>query len=134
MECRFGDVRDGAVVLNDAGQLVSNSWELSGETQEGYTLGLFVVMPNHLHGIVHVGTEPTSTPVALDRFIGAFKSRVTVEYIRGVKDGRYPSFAGQLWQRSFHDRHLRMESDIRAAEKYIEANPHRWELNRQGAG
>src|SRR6266508_2866850 len=64
--CFFGDVVDGEMRLNDAGRMVEHWWfELNGkfpavETDE------FVIMPNHLHGIVII----TGTIVGSDLRVG----------------------------------------------------------------
>ena len=50
--CLFGEVVDGNVHLNETGQLVSDAWKWL-ETQYPYVeLDEFVIMPNHLHGII----------------------------------------------------------------------------------
>ncbi len=129
-DARFGEVKNGTMVLSDAGAMVSQIWAAHAISNSGYEIGQFIVMPDHVHGIVHVGANPGVRPIALDRFIGAFKSRTTVEYIKGVKDGRFPPFDKQLWQRSFHDRGLRTDRDVEAAIQYIECNPERWQQTR----
>ena len=103
--CLFGVVQDGKMRLNDAGRIIGKWWlELNRkfpivETDE------FVIMPNHLHGIViitdvpvgadlRVGPGPengNSTPqgahtgAPLQTVIQWFKTMTTNEYIRGVK-------------------------------------------------
>jgi REP element-mobilizing transposase RayT len=50
-ECLFGDVTDGQVRLNEWGQVVADSW-LWLSDRYPYVLDEWVVMPNHLHGIM----------------------------------------------------------------------------------
>ena len=61
--CLFGDVADGQVRLNDAGKMVETVWsELPGHYL-GVELDEFIVMPNHVHGIiVLVGAGPRACP------------------------------------------------------------------------
>ncbi|HWR20927.1 MAG TPA: transposase, partial [Verrucomicrobiae bacterium] len=54
-ECLFGDVADGAMHLNDAGRLVQTVWDELPARCPGVCLDAFVVMPNHVHGIITVG-------------------------------------------------------------------------------
>jgi putative transposase len=54
-ECLFGEVMDGAMRLNDAGQSVQAEWVRLPERFQTIELDEFVIMPNHLHGIILVG-------------------------------------------------------------------------------
>jgi putative transposase len=109
--------------LNDAGRAVQSAWEDLPKRFSTVELDAFVVMPNHVHGIliivandvapitVGAGLVPAqgaTTRVAptVSEIVGAFKSLTTVNYIRGVRDQGWPAFRGRLWQRSFHD-HIR---------------------------
>jgi REP element-mobilizing transposase RayT len=84
-------------------------------------------MPNHIHGIVHIGTAPSRVAnISLTDLVQTFKSLTTVEYARGVRENRYPTYDRVLWQRSFYDRILRDRRSLEAARQYIESNPARW--------
>jgi len=65
-ECLFGEIVAGEIRLNDAGRLVAASWHgLPGRFQH-VILDEFVVMPNHVHGVVILGDrrgEPCIRPV-----------------------------------------------------------------------
>ena len=50
--CLFGDVAAGAMRLNDAGQMVATLWDGIAARFSGVEIDQFVVMPNHLHGIL----------------------------------------------------------------------------------
>src|SRR4030067_810673 len=51
-ECLFGAVVGDSMRLNDAGHMVQNIWEALPDLYAGVTLDTFVVMPNHIHGII----------------------------------------------------------------------------------
>ena len=53
-ECRFGDVVDGVMRLNDAGEIVRDEWSRTADIRKEVTSGEFVVMPNHIHGIIFI--------------------------------------------------------------------------------
>ena len=53
-ECLFGEIRDGLMALNDLGSIVHAEWDRSGEIRSELTLDHFIVMPNHIHGIVMI--------------------------------------------------------------------------------
>jgi hypothetical protein len=58
--CIFGDVVDGVMTLSDLGKMVQEVWENLPRYRPSIELDVFVVMPNHLHGIVVIqsGGEP----------------------------------------------------------------------------
>jgi REP element-mobilizing transposase RayT len=58
----FGDIMDGKMALNDAGTMIQTVW---GEIPFHYTgteIDEFVVMPNHIHGILVIGAVVGATP------------------------------------------------------------------------
>ena len=51
-ECLFGEIVDGEIHLNDRGDMVRSAWhDLPGRCP-GLSLDAFVIMPNHVHGII----------------------------------------------------------------------------------
>jgi len=145
--CLFGKVVNGEMRLNHAGRMVLAEWNRLPERFPQVVLDAFVVMPNHVHGILviadpaptvgaTVGATPTvgaTTRVAptVGNIIGAFKSRVTVEYIRGVKTSGWPPFRGRLWQRNYYEHIIRNERALNAIRQYIMENPRRWQMDRE---
>jgi REP element-mobilizing transposase RayT len=149
-ESLFGEIVDGGMRLNDAGRMVATVWrELPGRFPHA-SLDEFVVMPNHLHGIILLDDrrgEPRvrpdyhcpgnsgehevrpygTTDFSLDRICQAFKSLTTVEYVRGVNDHNWPPFPGHLWQRNYFDRVIRDTMEMATVREYIENNPLIWE-------
>jgi len=51
-ECLFGEITDGEMVLNGRGKIVRDEWFLSAVIRKEIILDEFIVMPNHLHGII----------------------------------------------------------------------------------
>jgi hypothetical protein len=51
----FGAVVNGRMVLNDAGKIVADCWRQIPAHFPGVTLDEFVVMPNHVHGVLWQG-------------------------------------------------------------------------------
>ena len=139
-ECLFGDVVDGAIHLNDAGRLVRTVWDELPARCPGVCLDAFVVMPNHVHGIlVFVGaglalplkgaasSAPTrSRPHTLGNVLRAFKS------ISAIGVNRALSRSGQpLWQRNYYEHVIRSEESLNRIQEYIVTNPFRWKLDRE---
>jgi len=50
--CRFGKIENGKMILNDAGQIAFNEWMKTPDVRPNVQLDAFVVMPNHIHGII----------------------------------------------------------------------------------
>jgi len=57
-ECLFGEVVDGEMHLNELGQIVHEEWLRSADIRPEMVLDAFVVMPNHLHGIIIITDAP----------------------------------------------------------------------------
>jgi putative transposase len=150
--CMFGDVAEGNTLLNDAGRMISDAWHGLPERFPNIELDAFVVMPNHIHGIIVMGARhdtpvgaalvaarndkaPTRNnragtrpaPTVLGDIVGAFKSITTDTYITGVKRSGWPSFPGKLWQRNFYEHIIRNDEDLQTIREYISNNPARWE-------
>ena len=75
----------------------------------------FVVMPNHVHAIIHVKAAGTDLPLVL----GQYKAFVTKQ-IHAVSPNC------KVWQTSFHDHVIRNSQDYRRIWEYIDTNPVRW--------
>ena len=58
--CLFGDVVDGHIRLSNAGRIVEASWRAIPDDFPDVTLDSWVVMPNHVHGIIGVGATHAS--------------------------------------------------------------------------
>ena len=64
-ECLFGDVVDGEMRLNDAGQMVHRIWNDLSVKYPDIEMDEFVVMPNHVHGIIMLSGrgDPCDRPI-----------------------------------------------------------------------
>ena len=151
----FGGVENGIVRLSPFGALVETCWREIPKHFPKIVLDQFVIMPNHLHGIIFIldkparpdvsapgplnvgaplvgalsngaGTRPAPT---LGEIMGAFKSRTTNLYIEGVRKGNFPPFKKHIWQRSYYDRVVRNEKDLLETRRYIMDNPPKWDMD-----
>jgi REP element-mobilizing transposase RayT len=85
-ECLYGDVADGEMILSEYGQIVREEWERSTTIRPGLALDSYVVMPNHLHGLVTLvdGRDVGATCGPLDNKGG-----------RPDKNGGHPEHDGE---------------------------------------
>jgi putative transposase len=128
-ECLLGRVTDGEMKLNNLGEIVAESWQWLEDQYPQVELDKWVVMPNHIHGIIMIGCRGGSrtAPTTADRkplggLIGAFKtvSSKKINEIQGC-------FRSRFWQRNYYERIIRNERSLSAIRRYIEANPRQWE-------
>jgi len=145
----FGEVLDNRVVLAPAGKIVAQAWEWLADQYTSLELDAWVLMPNHLHGILVIhddaylgigrgGSRPSTcgfgqvtapTPSIrkpIGSLVGAFKTVSTkdVNVLRGRPGAR-------LWQRGYYERVLRDEGELRRARNYIINNPAQRSLDRE---
>jgi putative transposase len=127
-----------------AQQMVRQWWDKLPSKFPGAQADAFVVMPNHIHGIVvFVGADPRVRPESAEgqgpthgsaptvgMVVQWFKTMTTNEYIRGVKQQGWTPFPGKLWQRNYYEHVIRSEQALAAIRQYIADNPPRWALDR----
>jgi REP-associated tyrosine transposase len=111
----LGRVTDGDIRPSPAGAMVLEVWNALPAHYSGVEIDEFVVMPNHVHGIL-VLLSPDDSPdsqslaaptLSLLEVVQRFKSLTTRRYIAGVTEQRWPRFSSQLWQTSFFERVIR---------------------------
>jgi putative transposase len=120
----FGGIIDGEMQLNAYGHLATACWLLMPRHYKQIQIDLYVVMPNHVHGIVILmqANLPKEKQRNLGQIIGAYKAAVT----RQVNQLE-TSIVGGLWQERFHDHIIRNESDLNRIREYVINNPKVWE-------
>jgi REP element-mobilizing transposase RayT len=82
----------------------------------------YVIMPDHLHWLLQLGERRSLSQVV--GIVKGFSARELNARLGGE---------GQFWQEGFHDHALRREEDLRAAARYVVANPLRAGLVRSVA-
>ncbi|MBI5102572.1 MAG: transposase [Nitrospirae bacterium] len=142
-ECLFGDVLDGEIRLNEFGMIVVAVWQNLPEHFSHVELDGFVVMPNHVHGILvinrkgmacHAPTTTTTTttnrqfarPVAgsLPTIIGSFKSAITRQANQVRNTPGLP-----VWQRNYYEHVIRDKDELERIRQYVIDNPFQWEMD-----
>ena len=153
-ECLFGDVISGEMILNQRGEMVERTWRELPQNYPGVDVDAFVVMPNHVHGIIvlvganplgvgPVGAGPRACPegpgacpgrpqgvaptMSLPDVVHRFKSLTTTRYRTGVLQDGWQPFPGRLWQRNYYEHVIRDEEELDRIRQYIIDNPGRWE-------
>ena len=129
----FGEVRDGGTILSPTGLIVLEEWTRSASLRKELQLDAFVIMPNHLHGILLIHGDDKElgarrAPLQLKRekrslgsFVAGFKSVVTARARKELGRGH------TVWQRNYDERVIRNDNDLEMKRQYIANNPARWE-------
>jgi len=125
--CLFGRVVDGQMRLNDAGRMVQAVWNQLVDHYARVQTDAFIVMPNHIHGIIELTADGAVGGVlSLADVVHRFKTLATKRYIDGVNQCGWSAFPGRLWQRNYHEHVIRSERSLNRIRQYIADNPARW--------
>jgi len=157
-QCFFGKIEDAKMVLNNVGKLVEKYWLEIPNHFNNVKLDYFVVMPNHLHGIVIIN-QPTTDDnnnvypkpcvvvethgrASLHKTSSGNKtfyrpSKSLSSFVAGFKSITTKRInlitntpGNPLWQPRFHDHIIKNETELNNIRKYIDENPLRWDIDR----
>ena len=149
-ECLFGEVMNGEMVLNEYGKIANECWLAIPEHFPNVELGAYIIMPNHVHGIIVIrSNESPLTMKTVDDRRGAALLRPYDDgeqnpYKINVKPGSLGAIvrsyksavsyrinkehhATGIWQRNYYEHIIRNETDLQNKTDYIEANPLLWD-------
>jgi len=151
--CDFGRVDNDVVVLSTLGAAADDCWKQIPQHHAGVELDDYVIMPNHVHGIlnlnddvrrgvqVNVQTDANKLNVplkvkneamaalspkkgSLPVILRTFKAAVT----RWARENHHERFG---WQERFHDHIIRNDADLRRIREYIQTNSLKWALDEE---
>ncbi len=57
-QCIFGAIEDGEMHLNPVGEIARDEWLRTAKMRRNIDIAEFVIMPNHVHGIIAIGNDP----------------------------------------------------------------------------
>ena len=134
-ECLFGRVADNATILNQNGAIIQKIWNDLPNRYDGIILDAFVVMPNHVHGIIEIigCADPIvgaihALPLQVKRrqmlfpkIIGYFK----MNSAKHINELRHCSDVS-VWQRNYYEHVIRNNASLDRIRNYIINNPSNW--------
>jgi putative transposase len=144
-ELYFGNVLGGEMVLNDFGKIVQRHWMNIPLHNSMITLGEFVTMPNHIHGILILHKDNAEAPErSLKNDDGTFKhefmtqiapqagsvSTIIRSYKSSVTKWANENNLPFAWQARFHDHIIRDDEEFNVISNYITLNPKSWQKDR----
>lgn len=144
-QCLFGKIVAGEMQLNLYGAIVAEEWQRTPEIRANFAIDVWIVMPNHFHGIVIIdhsdqtdhsnrslparrthGSAPLPNslhrrPQSLSSFVAGFKS-ITTKRINTIRNA-----AGTpVWQRNYYECIIRDRDSVAKIRQYIQKNPSVW--------
>jgi len=126
--------------LNQYGEIAYKCFQAIPQHFDNAAVDEFVVMPNHVHGVIvlsDVGARHAVPVTRSKRFghsaagslatiVRSFKSIVS----KRINDLRKTP-GGPVWQRNYYEHVIRDEDSLRRIRKYIVNNPARWNFDRE---
>lgn len=152
-ECLFGDIANGEMQTNQIGEIVVTGWTELAAHFRNIELDAFVIMPNHIHGIVVIVHNPArrgealafttasdkpsasanalplpmphgTRPRSLNALVQNFKP-ITARHIHKI-----PTHAERpIWQRNYYEHIIRNDAALERIRAYIENNPANWQTD-----
>ncbi len=143
--CMFGEVEGGNIHLNCLGKVARDQWVRLCDRFPKTDFSIFVIMPNHLHGIVMISSDnmdgaddlsmssrvPQPLPSnaksrivagSLGAIVRAYKAAVTWRLHAAGLIRHTP-----VWMRNYYEHIIRGEKELQTISDYIETNPIRWD-------
>ena len=150
-ECFLGEIINGKMVLSEMGKTVTKFWYKIPQYFGNVVLDEFVIMPDHVHGIVIINNEQcrdainrVSTKIINEQRGGITKNHnpmlskslsTIIRWYKGRSSYEINKIQNKIyfaWQTRFHERIIRNEHELNIKRKYIINNPINWELGRDG--
>jgi len=145
--CVLGEIVDGEMRLNDAGSIARRCWEEIPRHFPLVELDAFVVMPNHVHGIIVIHGRGEASAITIH--VAKTPSKPDASPLRQRPNGTQPGSLNAIvqncksistrrmnaarstpgtpvWQRNYHEHVVRNEGELVTIREYVLANPARW--------
>ena len=117
----LGEITDGSIVLSDIGHVADLVWLDMQRRFPNMNTYAIQIMPDHVHLLIYWKKDLSASRGVID-LICQYKSLVHY-YFRKIRDtDLVPGF----WQKSFHDRIIRGQGELKSIQQYIEDNPTNW--------
>ena len=133
----FGKIENKSMKLSQNGIIAMEQWLWLGTQYPYIDLISFVIMPNHVHGIIYIvadfynnyvgngrdrslqSKQPDPKIKSLPELIGAYKTTVSKRiHISGDVEFK--------WQKSYYDHIIRNNLALERIIEYIKTNPEKW--------
>ena len=113
----FGEVIEEKVHHSRIGEIVKDCWHQIPQHFPEVALDSFVIMPNHVHGIILLVAGRVEHARPLPLIVRSFKSAVSKAACRSI------------WQRNYYEHVIRDEDELNRIRDYIDDNPIMWSVD-----
>ena len=127
--CLFGKIENGRIELNDAGKIALHCWLDIPNHFPNAQLDEFIIMPNHVHGILilndtNIIKNENKYQKIIPKSIGSI--------VRGYKIGvtkwfRNNSDIFNVWQNNYYEHIIRNDVELSCIRDYILNNAKNWQ-------
>lgn len=150
-DCLFGEIQNSEVALSNFGKIADECWRAIPEHFPTVELGAYVIMPNHVHGVIMIHEDESAShlgmtdddrrgaamlrpyyddnphkinvkPGSLGAIVRSYKSAVSYRINKEYN-------TSGIWQRNYYERIIRNADEANRIHLYIEANPAQWETD-----
>jgi len=128
----FGEIVKKKMLLNKFGKIAEREWQRTEILRTNFKIDEFIVMPNHLHGIIVITNKIADVKIKQDKFrspsnnlgaiIRGYKSTVSRQI---NKINNQP--VDKIWQRNYYDHIIQNLYELNIIRKYIRTNPRNWD-------
>jgi putative transposase len=147
---RFGTLVNGRMAHNDTGRMAAGCWRAIPEHFPQATLDEWIIMPDHVHGIITIAPGGRAgdgasamwdasrvrakdfSPLRAPLPCGTGTSRTLGSIVRGFKIGVTKSLGESPWQRNYYEIIVRDGRALNAIRAYIRENPANADVRRYG--
>lgn len=138
----FGEIKEGKMILNKYGVIAEKAWLKTESIRDNLKIDAFVIMPNHVHGIIQIVRTNSNSPqrntphqeTPQPKTLFKSPSKTIGAIIRGYKatvTKQIHNSSGQygtpVWQRNYYEHIIRNDNDYQHIYDYIIDNPAKWQ-------
>jgi REP element-mobilizing transposase RayT len=135
--CLFGEIDNDRMRLSSYGEIIRLSWFDLPQHYTNVELDAFVIMPNHIHGIIFLtdvgaGLKPAPTDSPRDKRHGLPEIIRAFKTFSSRQINKFRNMPGaSVWQRNYYEHVIRRDESLAKIREYIETNPLRWALDKE---
>ena len=155
-DCLFGEIIDAVMYLNEYGEIIQKWWDEIPIHFPDVELGAFVIMPNHVHGIIYIiaerrgeaqsvsprdnqnnniqdadrdgtNSQGGETPPLHKPILGQIVAYFKYQSTKTMNRIETEKAITKFWQRNYYEHIIRDEKDLQNKTDYINANPSLWD-------
>ena len=136
----FGKIVNSKIILSDIGNKAKEFWEQIPEHFDYIELDSFIIMPNHIHGIIIINSRNVQLNIPTKRKDNYFSKISSQKGALGIVIRTYKAMVKKWsnetiytkfkWQRNYFEHIIRNENDLFNTRRYIALNPFKWEIDK----